>query len=185
MEDWHLTRRLELIVPTALRLAFVYLSVFYPLPGLSSKVYHTSNAMATIQTSLDYLKWSKVYHVEKPYEILVHLPNLSKKQKAIPRSNLEFEYRTVSVEDIRGYEQNFDLDTHGFTFMRHSTVVENLKDPTSVNQTYVGEMAKVLQRALGSDYHNVQVFCFDIRVRFAPDIHQSTSLNKPYFFFFF
>lgn len=137
-----------------------------------------------IQTSLEYLRWSEIYEAEKPYEILVHLTNLSDKQKSIPRSNLGFEPRTVSVEDVRGYEQSFSLDTHGFAFIRHSTVIDNLKDPTSVNQLYIGEMAEVLKQTLGYDAHDITVLCFDIRVCSADQKSQywNVSINIIHFF---
>jgi hypothetical protein len=111
----------------------------------------------TETTSLQFIKWNEVYKTEKPYQIFIDLP------PSTPRTNVVFESRDVVFRDIRGSEETFDLDTHGF-MMRNVGEVEGLnEDPTTVfmEQVYLPSVEELLKREVeGAD----RVKIFDWRV---------------------
>ena len=118
--------------------------------------------MATREASFEFLQWQKSYEQQKPYEVFLPLASFSTNSK-IPRSNLIFERRIVPVQDVRGQQDMFNLDTHGFQVVKSPTTVKNLKDRTVVIEQYVPEMERLLQRKLG-DGKQVRTYCFDLRV---------------------
>jgi hypothetical protein len=95
------------------------------------------------------------YHsLQKPYEIIPSaLPS-----PCHPHSNLTFENRICNIEDVRGREAIFSLDTHGFAFRRHETCVVNLKDEAEIEQRYREEIEELVKRELGGSVRRVHVF---------------------------
>jgi len=127
--------------------------------------------VGTMTASFEFLQWQDAYHKQKPYELFLPLDSLGDKKTKIPRSNLVFEPRTVSVEDAAGREDEFALDSHGFQFARHVTKITDLKDRSAVNGLYVPEMGEFLRRLLQvEEDKDIRTFCFDLRVSFLPRI---------------
>jgi hypothetical protein len=96
--------------------------------------------------SFEYLKKLELYAIEKPYEILVPMslfPNSN-----IPRTNLAFEAVTVDIDDVRGKEEFYNLDRHGFAFAHHPVQAMNLKDRETIEQTYISEVQSLLRREI-------------------------------------
>lgn len=123
---------------------------------------------SAVNASFEFLQWQESYEKQKPYEIFLPLDSFGEQHRnKVPRSNLVFEPRTVSVQDVRGREGDFGLDTHGFQFVRHSTgVIADLKDRRAVSERYVPEMMGVLRECLAGtvDEASVRTLCFDLRV---------------------
>lgn len=122
-----------------------------------------TTTMATREASFEFLQWQKSYEQQKPYEVFLPLSSFSKNSK-IPRSNLIFERRIIPVQDIRGQQDMFNLDTHGFQVVKSPTTVKNLKDRNTVIEQYVPEMEGFLQRNLDDGDKQVRTYCFDLRV---------------------
>ena len=121
--------------------------------------------MATVPASFEYLQWGPFYEKQKPYEVFLPLASFGDKKETVPRSNLAFETRVMCVSDVRGAEQNYCLDTHGFQFAKHTTAVKNLDDADTVHRIYVPEMqAFVADNLLAGEPGPIRTFCFDIRV---------------------
>lgn len=57
----------------------------------------------------------------------------------------------VKVRDARRAPEPLSLDTNGFVLLRHSSAVEDFRDPAQVNALYPGEMAKVVSALTGAD----------------------------------
>lgn len=120
--------------------------------------------MATAEATFEFIQWQSSYEKQKPYEILIPLSSLAGDASTVPRSNLVFEPRSLPVRDVRGREDAFDLDTHGFQFVRRATIVEDLKDRVAVKEQYVPEIEDFLRRHLSLGDQPVRTFGFDLRV---------------------
>ncbi|KAH9867442.1 hypothetical protein IAQ61_008036 [Plenodomus lingam] len=79
-------------------------------------------------------------------------------------TNLTFTYGDpVPICDIRGYsEQEFRLDTHGFTVLRHESAVRNWGDRETVEDLYFREVQGLVRQVLGE---RVRVVIYDWRLR--------------------
>jgi len=100
----------------------------------------------------------------KPYEILPSV--LSSYPQDHPASNLVFNPRVVDIQDVRGREEEFSLECHGFCFLRCQTRVRDLKDEKEVEGTYIPEIEALLRKELGE---GVRVFVFGWKVcHFSP-----------------
>ncbi|EEU36873.1 uncharacterized protein NECHADRAFT_81142 [Fusarium vanettenii 77-13-4] len=123
--------------------------------------------MSTVLASLDYLKWDALFERQKPYEVFIPTSSF-RDEHSVPRSNLVFEKKFIPIQNARGLEHQFKLDTQGFQFEKHATNVANLKDRDSVLTTYVPEMEEFLKHTLGQP-SGIRTLCFDIRLREAVD----------------
>jgi hypothetical protein len=98
---------------------------------------------------------------EKAYEILPEA--LSTYPPGHPASNLVFEDTVVEIEDIRGREQEFRLDEHGFCFLRCTSLVRGSRDREEIEERYLPEIVELIKRKLGG---KVRVVIFGWKVRF-------------------
>lgn len=107
----------------------------------------------------EYIQWRDIYKTEKPYEIFIDLPP---ELKDTQRSNLIFKPQgTQKVEDARGRETEFNLDTHGFAWRKHETKVKDFKSREEVVNNYFPEMVALIR----SEVEDVdRVYIFDWRV---------------------
>ena len=76
----------------------------------------------------------------------------------MPRSNLAFETADCIVEDARGHEAEFEIDSHGFMWRRLRTAVEDLKDRASIETEYFQEVEQFLRGLLGPQVRKVKFF---------------------------
>lgn len=119
--------------------------------------------MASVTASFDFLKWVSVYELQKPYEVFIPVSSFGDKKETVPRSNLVFETHQVQVEDVRGRQVQYSLDTHGFQFAKHMTAVQDLKNPDEVAEKYVPEIRSYMEDVVCAG-EGARTFCFDIRV---------------------
>ena len=111
--------------------------------------------------SFDYLVWDPIYHYEKPFQIFSDIPPDSFDQR---KTNLRFEgAEPEQVHDVRGEEELYTLDRHGFQYVKHTSKLtdDELRDSRVVEDSYYRECEAVLRQKLeGVD----QVLVFDWRV---------------------
>ncbi len=117
-------------------------------------------APTTQTVTLQYLEWQDLYNVEKPFEILMDIPET---MPEVRRSNLKFKpVEGQVVHGIRGKEQEFDFDKHGFQFVEAPTTFTDFKNPVAVDTAYADECKQLLMKNLeGVD----RVFFYNWRVR--------------------
>ena len=107
-----------------------------------------------------YLQWQSLYDEEKPFQIFVALEGNDEK---IRETNLVFgEGQTVQVEDIRGREHEFQLDSSGFMIRKLKVLAVDWNSVENIERIYLSEVERVLKQEIP----NVErVFFFDWRVR--------------------
>jgi hypothetical protein len=119
--------------------------------------------------AFEYLRADKLFETEKPYEILINLPD---EKKNLPRSNLTFSKEDVEISDIRSVQYEADLDTHGFAWKNHATAVVDFNDRTIIQDVYIPEVKSFLK----SNFPEANdIFVFDWRVS---GLHAHGSLTN-------
>jgi hypothetical protein len=94
---------------------------------------------------------------QKPYEILPEATHLF--PPSHPRSNLKFSDRACDIEDVRGREGEFELDVHGFKFLKYGTEVEgDFRDKRQIEGKYLREVEELIRRELGEGVSRVEIF---------------------------
>ena len=115
-----------------------------------------------LTTSFDYLVWNPSFQKGKPVRILVNAP----KARAGEKKNLLL-YKAgppETVVDVRGREEQYSLDSHGFRYLKHCSQysVAELHSTQTVQEHYLAECEAVLKNSLdGVD----RVHLFNWRVR--------------------
>lgn len=84
------------------------------------------------------------------------------------QSNYGSVEKGIEVEDIRGNEGHFSLDTHGFEVADHSTTFQDWRDGAKVKLQHYPEMATFLKTKLQAD----EVIIFDHSV--SPETRSQT-----------
>lgn len=109
-----------------------------------------------ISVHLGYAKNLPVYKHERPYSIL------SAVKENVNPNNLVWENGEEEImHDARGYEKDFDLDTHGFCWRKYPSSLQSFDCSRSVEMIYLPEIKKMLEQELeGVD----RVVFFDWRV---------------------
>lgn len=111
-----------------------------------------------ITTSLNFLRWQKLYEEEKPFQIFINLPEDAEDQRT---TNLVFEKVSLQVHDVRGQARDFSLDMNGFMYRQHTIQKTNFLDQQSIEETYLPDIQTLLQQEVeGAD----RIFFFDWRV---------------------
>jgi len=108
-----------------------------------------------------YFDWQPLYHREKPYEILFDIPTDSPNGR---RCNFSFKLSSnpEKVTSVRGRESEFELDTHGFEYMKHKTDFKEWHDREAIKTKYVPQMEELITRHVpGAD----MVVAYDWRLR--------------------
>ena len=110
--------------------------------------------------SLCYLKYDPVFEKEKPYFIRFPVDDYA----GAKQTNLEFDFYDVTVEDIRGREDQFKLDVHGFELVKFNSSLkhEEFNDFRDNNNIYIREVEEHFKKTLGFDFVEV----YDLLVRF-------------------
>lgn len=112
-------------------------------------------------STIRYLQWKALYLEEKPYELF--LPPADYATSRVARSNLAFETKTVQIHDVRGQQSGFNLDHHGFTFVKHKSSFCELDDRETIVKHYIPEAESLLRTVVGSVNSMV---CFDWKVKY-------------------
>ena len=91
-----------------------------------------------------YLQWDDTFNSEKPYQIVSeNIPELDR----LARSNIVMmEGPEELIEDIRGRETTFGLDTNGFMVLKHIFPAIDYQRHQDVEEIYKPEVEKLLKR---------------------------------------
>ena len=144
------------VLPTALSTPAIRL-LQAPLSWYSLPNHNKAMVSETVTAEIQYLKRLPLYRKEKPFQLFVPVA-------ADTRStNLEFEAKEHTFEDVRGREDIFSLDEHGFQFGVHPTKLdpELFGDRDAVETRYFDEVKEILREIEGG-YD--EIFLFDWRV---------------------
>ena len=114
-----------------------------------------------INPMLKFLKWQELYEIEKPFQVFINIPSHVKDRRT---TNLVFEDVQVNIRDVRYLPNSFDLNQHGFTYIKHTTNVQCFTDRAAVEEQYLPEIEKLIR----SNLEDVdRVHFFDWRVSWA------------------
>ncbi len=104
---------------------------------------------------LNYIRWQEDFRTEKPYELLFSVP------KGRERQNFELEAGPEQlIQDARGRESQFNIDTHGFEFRRQAMELKIFTQET-IESLYFASVRSILCEAVGDA---AEVVIFDWRV---------------------
>ena len=100
------------------------------------------------------------YKKEKPYVCLVPLTHAP---PGFSQSNVEYHDKDVNVYNIRGAEDQFKLDVHGFQLIKHQPRFDAWQDGKRVVKEYNPHVIELLKTNLGVKYvhiydHTVSLF---------------------------
>lgn len=106
-----------------------------------------AGAMAVpVCVCLPYLKKDDLYICEKPYTAdfpVDHIPGAT-------QTNHRFDYQDLLFEDAQNTRVNFNLEQHGFCFIKGKTSVTSstADDDEYIRKVYFPEVEKILHKAL-------------------------------------
>lgn len=111
-------------------------------------------ATATVK----FMLWLELYEKEKPFQILIDVPEDSADQT---HNNQQFERKEQIFRNTRGQENSFDFDAHGFTYRFHDSDFDDFEDQQRVESVYLPKVESLLRKGVeGID----RVLFFDWRV---------------------
>ncbi|KAL2862421.1 uncharacterized protein BJX67DRAFT_297534 [Aspergillus lucknowensis] len=119
-------------------------------------------ASQQVKSSIAFLSDLSLYLKEKPY----HLTLTKDREGDSVLTNIVNDiYTNVTFTDITGYEDRFNLDTHGFQLADHKTQLQphDFGDETLITAVYYKEVEAYLQKLLGAD--RVRVMQHTVRER--------------------
>ncbi|PMD52525.1 uncharacterized protein K444DRAFT_218497 [Hyaloscypha bicolor E] len=122
-----------------------------------------------------FIIWQQLYNTEKPFQIFIQPPKDAKDQRT---NNLVFVEHETTIRDIRGSEEDFNLDHHGFQFCNSKSKFEDFENMKAVEQEYLPEIKRLIESEVkGAD----RVHFFDWRLRRSSPIPAGTvvDLCKP------
>ena len=111
-----------------------------------------------VQATIQFIKWQDLYKREKPFITFLDLPTDHKEQR---KSNVDFEDIRVRISDIRGMEDAFQLDIHGFMIAQLPPYTGSL-DTATIRESHLPAVEKLLKSKVEEAD---RVFIFDWRVR--------------------
>ncbi|KAL8897523.1 MAG: hypothetical protein Q9207_007175 [Kuettlingeria erythrocarpa] len=117
-----------------------------------------------VRSAIKYIKNSDLYRREKPFQILIDIPEDVPDQRF---TNLVYDAKEEIFHDVRGKEQEYSLNDNGFMYRQHNFGFDDYEDRSAVEAHYLPKIDQLI-RAEVEDVD--KVFLFDWRVR-----HQVTS----------
>ncbi|KAI1409003.1 hypothetical protein F5Y13DRAFT_182363 [Hypoxylon sp. FL1857] len=106
---------------------------------------------------LRFLKPLEKYQHEKPYWLFVAKPNEA------DMTNVALEaVPGIHVHDVRGEEENYKLDEHGFQFVSHGLDFEAFHDNQRIEREYLPQVEEMILKNIP---YAEKVFVFNWRVR--------------------
>jgi len=135
--------------------------------------------MPDISTSVEHLADLELYKTEKPYAVILRLSDWN---ESIVTNNLQFKrHENIIVKDIRGKENEFTLDTQGFTILQHKSSLSQFETWDAI-RSYQKETEEFLTNWFAAE----QVVTYDVKLRenkqkFNPvkDLKDWTTLDRP------
>lgn len=109
---------------------------------------------------MNFLTRDSLYDEQRPYLLIYEPP------AGFPKSNIKLEkHRDMELEDIRGHEDIFSLEAHGFQIMKIKSKLpqEDFDDDDLVKNIYLKEVANHVRDLFGAK--NVQIFEHLLRKR--------------------
>lgn len=125
------------------------------------------------QASLGFLSDLNIYTQEKPY----HLTLSKDRDSDSFLTNIVYDvYENTRVTDVRGHENHFSVEKHGFQFetWRTSLNETDFNSDSEVRERYFPEMIKLLEMKLGA--REVRIMQYSIRKRSLKE-QDSSSFN--------
>jgi hypothetical protein len=106
----------------------------------------------SVHAALGFLPNEELFRHERPYCLKFEPP------EGLRRTNIQAEYREHIIEDIRGHEEDFNMDKNGFALVPFHTrmTFEDFESEDKILAVYMPEVAGVIQRLVGA--FRVQVF---------------------------
>lgn len=121
-----------------------------------------------VQASVQFLTWQDMYNREKPFNLFFDISPDAKDQR---KTNLVFEDVDIQINDMRGSEESFDLDTHGFMVTQLPPFAIRLENGP-VEEFYLPAVEKLVKEKVeGAD----RVLIYDWRVR---SIHEISQISR-------
>lgn len=105
-----------------------------------------------------FVQWQDLYREEKPFMLFIDPPEGS---NDVRTTNIIYESHQVAFNDLRGREQHYSTDDHGFAYVSHKTDFEDFENIPAVEGQYFAECVDILKANLGEVD---EVFVFDWRV---------------------
>lgn len=111
--------------------------------------------------SLCYLKHDPIFEHEKPFFIRFPVDDYPEAKQ----TNLTFDFYDVTIEDIRGQEDQFKFDVHGFELINFESQLkhEDFNDFRENNDIYIKEIEAYFKNKMGFAF--VEVYDLLIRRR--------------------
>jgi len=103
--------------------------------------------IATVQRPRDvqtHLNYFKPNGPEPPYQYLMPPP------PGVPIHNLAEDTREIVVHDVRGTENDYTLDTHGFQWIKHTSNEAEFSDEQVITTEYYQEVEQLLKQVTGA-----------------------------------
>lgn len=114
--------------------------------------------MPDITASLGYLADLALYQEEKPFGVVVEAGTADAEAEHL--TNVETETRdNVTIFDIRGQEEQFSLDSHGFVLLPHESKCLNLDSAEMVHE-YTKETEDFLKKTFLAE----DAVCWNLKV---------------------
>lgn len=92
-------------------------------------------------SQLTFLKWDPLYEREKPFVYLSEVPKHSEDQR---QSNFVFHSVDIPITDVRGSEQKYGLDEHGFAYRKNKLQFSHFNDGEAIERDYLPAVEKFL-----------------------------------------
>lgn len=109
-------------------------------------------------SKIKYIKDLELYKREKPFQILIDIPKDAPDQRY---TNLDYEDREEKFHDVRGKEQMYSLDDHGFAYRHHDFAFDEYENRAAVEANYLPKIEHFIKKEI-QDVD--KVFFFDWRV---------------------
>jgi hypothetical protein len=111
-----------------------------------------------VRAIVQFLKWQDLYKKERPFNIFLEISPDTKDQR---KTNVVFEDVEIPINDMRGKEDSFKLDTNGFMVAQLPPFTGSL-DTSTIRDLHLPVVERLLKSKVeGAD----RVFIFDWRVR--------------------
>ncbi|KAI0149944.1 hypothetical protein F4776DRAFT_603916 [Hypoxylon sp. NC0597] len=120
---------------------------------------------------LRFLKPLEKYQNEKPYWLFVGKPD------GVDMTNVTLEAVSgIPIHDVRGEEQNYELDKHGFQFISHGLNFEAFHDDQRIEREYLPQVEEMILKNIP---YAKKVFVFNWRLRKQMGEEQMNSPVSP------
>ena len=141
----------------------------------------------SVRATIEFLKRLPLYDREKPFRVYYEIPKTSADQR---RTNLEFEERQISFEDLRNNDpvrSAYTLDGQGFSLrnLQSSIPEESFSDRALIEKKFLPQVEQLLR----SEIPDITAYyVFDWRLRSAEtsgteadwiDLNDPTSYVRP------